>query len=269
MLQRRGGDVLVGAAVLLLPIVALNVWTTVLAFDRDGATTLRAFGGDEVGSGIEDVAAVLVVLCASLAAAVVGFFAATIAVADRFRTHVTLASALRTTVRRAPVVVIAWAAGHWWVPFLATWSLASPSSSLAERLVLVLPLAACAASVTLLVIPVMVAERAGPWRSMRRAWRLARLRFGAAFGFVVTSTAIGGALFAGIAALPALLEATGFLTFGGYTWLAQGLAAQLAMLVVVPLVALATTELYLEIRLDAEGMDIALDADLAFGRPTP
>ncbi len=267
MLQRRGRDMLVGSSLLLLPIVALNLWTTTLAFERDGSTTLRAFGGDDVGTGIEDVAAVLVVLFASLAAAVVGFLVATMSIADRFGGRVTLQRALRSTLRRLPAVLTAWAVGHLWLPFFATWSLSGGSDDLVARLVLVVPLATCLATVTLLVVPVMVAEHAGVWRALKRAWRLTRLRFGAAFGFVVSSSLIAAALLAGITYLPALLEVGGFLTFGGYTWLAQGMAAQLAMIVVVPLIALATAELYIEIRLDAEGMDIALDADLAFGRP--
>lgn len=266
MLQGRARDMLVGSALLLLPLVALNLWTTTLAFERDGATTLRAFGGDDVGTGIEDVAAVLVVLFASLAAAIVGFLVTTMAIADRFGGRVTLPSALRATARRLPTVVTAWAIGHVWLPFLATWSLSAPADGLAVRLVVVLPVASILVPVTLLVVPVMVAEHAGVGRSLKRAWRLTRLRFGAVYGFVAASTLIASLLVAGITSLPALLEVGGFVTFGGYTWLAQGLAAQLAMIIVVPLIALATAELYLTIRLDAEGMDIAIDADRAFGR---
>lgn len=266
MLQRRGRDVLVGSGLLLLPLVALNLWTTTLAFDRTGSTTLTAFGGDEVGTGVEDVAAVLVAVFASLAAAVVGCFVATIAIADRFGSRASLGDALRVLGRRSPHVVIAWVGGHWWVPFLATWALSSRSNQLVSRLSITVPLATLAATATLLVVPVMVAEGAGPWRSLRRSWRLARLRLGTALGFVISSTVIGGALLAGIAYLPVIAEQAGFVTFGNLDWLAQGIAGQLAIIVVVPLMALATAQLYVEVRLDAEGMDIALDADLAFGR---
>lgn len=47
MLQRRGRDLLVGSSLLLLPVVALNLWATTVAFDRGGSTTLTASGGDE------------------------------------------------------------------------------------------------------------------------------------------------------------------------------------------------------------------------------
>ena len=84
-------------------------------------------------------------------------------------------------------------------------------------------------------------------------------------GFVCTSTVVGGLLLAGITYLPALLEALGFLTFGDYLWLVQGIASQLGIIIVVPLIALATAHLYLLLRVDAEGLDIALDAEAAFG----
>lgn len=268
VLQRRGRDVLVGSSLLLVPLVALNLWSTVLAFDRDGSTTLTAFGGDEVGTGIEDVAAMLVVVFASLAAAVVGYFASTILIGDRFGSHIGMWTAMRSTLKRLHLIIVAWAIGHFWVPFLATWALASRSSEIGARLTLVLPTAALAATATLFVIPVMVAERTGPLRALKRSWRLARIRFGPAFGFVLSATLLGGLLLLGIASLPALAESAGFVTFGAYDWLAQGIAGQLGVIIVVPLIALATAQMYIEVRLDAEGMDIALDADLAFGRRT-
>jgi hypothetical protein len=266
MLQRRGRDLLVGSSLLLLPVVAFNLWATTVAFDRDGSTTLTAFGGDDVGTGVDDVAAILAVVCASFAATAVGCFASAVLISERFGAPVGLWPALRSTVRRLPAVLVAWAIGHFWVPFFATWALASRPDDVVDRLVVVLPIAALFSSVTLYVIPVMVAERAGPLRSLKRSWRLARMRSGASFGFVLSSALLGSLLFAGITFLPALAESGGFITFGSYTWLARGITGQLAVIVVVPLVALATAEMYLAVRLDAEGLDIALDADAAFGQ---
>ncbi len=265
MLQQRGRDLLVGASLLLLPVVALNLWATSQVFDRTGATTLTAFGGDAVGTGVEDVAAMLAVVFASLATAIVGCFTSMVLLGERFGPPVALRPALAGTMRRLPTVVVAWAVGHAWVPFLATWSLASPSDSLSARLVLVLPLASFFASATLFVVPVIVGERLGPFGALKRGWRLFRMRSGSAFGFVLSATIIGSLLLAGIAFLPSLAEAAGFITFGGYLWLAQGISSQLAVIVVVPLVALATAQLYVLVRIDAEGLDIALDADAAFG----
>lgn len=265
MLQQRGRDVLVGAALLLVPVVALNLWATSQVFDRTDATTLTALGGDDVGTGVEDVAAMLAVVFASMAAAIVGCFASIVLLGERFGAPVALRAALAATMRRLPTVVVAWAIGHLWVPFLATWSLASPSDSLAARLFLVLPLATFFATATLYVVPAIVGEQLGPVAALKRSWRLFRMRTGSALGFVLSATIIGSLLLAGIAFLPALLEAAGFITFGNYLWLAQGLASQVAVIVVVPLVALATAQLYVLVRLDAEGLDIMLDADAAFG----
>lgn len=254
---------------LLVPVVALNAWATAQAFDRSGATTLTAFGGDAVGTGIEDVAAVMAVVFASCSAAVVGFFAATVLIGERFGAPVGLWSALRLTIRRLPAVLVAWTIGHAWLPFLATWALSSPSADFGGRLVLIVPLAGLMSTFTLLTVPAMVAESAGPIRALRRSTRLTRGRFGPAFAFVFSSTVIGSLLLAGIGFLPALAEVTGFITFGGYTWLAQGLATQLGVIVVVPLIALGTAQMYLTVRLDAEGMDITMDADAAFGPRIP
>ncbi len=249
---------------LLLPVVALNLWVTSQVFDRTGSTTLTALGGDDVGTGIEDVAATLAVVFASLAAAVIGSFAAVVLLADRFGVPTSLRPALGRTVRRLPAVAVAWAGTHIWVPFFATWTLSSRSDDVASRLFVVLAVGAIVASMTLFVVPVMMAEALGPFGALKRSWRLFRLRAGSAIGFVVSSTLIGTLLLAGIAFLPALAEAAGFITFGDYLWLAQGVSSQLGVIVVVPLVALATAELYLLVRLDAEGLDIVLDADAAF-----
>lgn len=268
MLQRHGRNMLVGSSLLLLPVVAVNLWVTGQIFDQTGATRLTAFGGDDVGTGIEDVAAMLAVACASFAATVVGCFAAIVLIADRFGNVVALRPAIAGTLRRLPTIIVAWVAGHAWVPFLATWSLASPSGEVAGRLFIVIPFAAFLSTITLFVVPAIVAEGLGPFAALRRSWRLMRSRTGPAFGFVCVSTIVGGLLLAGITYLPALAEVAGFITFGDFLWIVQGVASQLAVIIVVPLIALATAHLYLLVRVDAEGLDIANDADVAFG-PSP
>lgn len=269
VLQRRGRVLLVGVVVLAAPMVVLNLWTTVLAFDRldGGGPSLLGFG-DDAATGIEEVALVLALVLLSLTTAIVGTFAASILVADRFGSAVGLAAGLRATLRLAPATVAAWLLGHWWLPFLDAWTVSAHPDDEAARLFLVAPVAWMLSSLLLYVVPVIVAERVGPIRALRRSWRLSRMRFGAAIGFVACSTAVGALLLAGTASLPTLLEATGLVTFGDYTWLANGIALQLGAIITVPLVALATAQMYLEIRLHAEGMDLMLDADRAFG-PRP
>lgn len=265
LLQRRGRDLLVGSSILLLPIVALNLWATSQVFDRTGATTLTAFGGDDVGTGIEDVAALLALVCGSLAGAVVGAFGAIILLADRLGSPVGLRPALAGTLRRLPTVVVAWAVGHVWLPFVATWSLSGTGGEGAGALFLAVPIATFFATATLFVVPVIVGERLGPFAALRRAWRLARARTASALGFMCLSFVVGALLLVGITSLPALAEVTGFITFGDYRWLVQGVMSQLAVIIVVPLLGLATAHLYLLFRVDVEGLDIVLDADAAFG----
>lgn len=269
VLQRRGRDVLVGVVVLIAPMVALNLWTTVLAFERlDGpGPTLPGFA-DDASTGIEELSLLLALLLASLTAAVVGVFAATLLVADRFGAPVGLADALRSTVRRLPATVVAWAVGHWWLPFLDAWAVGAGTDELGSRAMVALPVAMLASALVLFVAPVIVAERAGPVRALRRSWRLARLRYGWAVSFVAASAILGALLLVGVASLPAMLELTGLVTFGDYAWLANGVAAQIGVIVTVPLVALGTAQMYLEVRLDAEAMDVVLDADAAFGPRT-
>ena len=85
--QRRLRDVMIGATVILVPAVALNVWVTILGFDRldPNDSALPSFLGDDTGSGIEDVAVWLAAVFASFVTAVVGHFAALILLGDRFR----------------------------------------------------------------------------------------------------------------------------------------------------------------------------------------
>ena len=265
-LQRHGRQVLLGSSILLVPVVALNLWTTTLAFDRGDVSSIAAFGGDGVGTGIEDVAALLAVLCSSLAAALIGFYVSSLYITETFGGRIDARASLRDLGRHSSRIVVAWALGHCWLPFFAMWTLSSRSGQVSGRLTLTLPLAAWFATMTLMTVPVMAAERTTALGALKRSWKLARLRFGPSFGFVIVSTVVGALLLAGLTWLPGLAEQTGFITFGGYAWLAQGVTAQLGVIIVVPLVALATTRFYIEMRMDAEGMDLALHADAAFGR---
>jgi hypothetical protein len=94
---------------------------------------------------------------------------------------------------------------------------------------------------------------------------LARSRFGAAFAFVLACGLLGGLLFLFIAQLPALLEQTGLVTFGSFGGVVQGITTQIALLVVIPLSALATAQWYLQVRVVSEGIDLSMAADRAFG----
>src|SRR6185437_1281841 len=107
-------------------------------------------------------------------------------------------------------------------------------------------------------------EQTGALDGLRRAMRLARARLGACFGFVCAAGTVGLALRFGITFLPRLAESTGLVTFGSLGWLFEGVAGQLAQLLTIPLVALATAAFYVQLRVHTEGMDLVLAADRAF-----
>lgn len=266
--QRRLRDVMIGATAILVPAVALNVWVTVLGFDRldPNDSSLPSFLGDDTGSGVEDVAVWMAAVFASFVTAVVGHFVALILLGERFRSPVSLGAALGRTVRRLPAILAAWAVTHWWFPLMALIVVTAQSDVVGVWLFLFVFIAWFAAAATLLVIPAMVGERLGPLAAVRRCLRLARLRYGICVVFVLLATCLALLLGLGIGTLVPLLEATGFVVLGDATPIVQGVMAQLIVLVVVPLIALATAQVYVEIRVVGEGLDLVIDADAAFGR---
>lgn len=268
--QRRLRDVMIGATAILVPAVALNVWVTILGFDRldPNDSALPSFLGDDTGSGIEDVAVWLAAVFASFVTAVVGHFAALILLGDRFRTPFTLGRALTRTFRRLPSILVAWALTHWWFPLMALIVVTAQPDMVGVWIFLFMFVCWFSAAATLLVIPAMVGERLGPLAAAKRSWRLARLRYGVCLAFVFLATFLAVLLGIGIGTLVPLLEATGFISLGDATPIVQGVMAQLIVLVVVPLIALATAQVYVEVRVAGEGLDLVIDADAAFGPAT-
>jgi hypothetical protein len=201
----------------------------------------------------------------SFTAHVVGAYAAAVLVPFQLGTDPTMRNGLGVVLRRLPVLLVTWALTHWWAVLLALAFAAAPSAT-GSVLFLLWPLAALASTIGLLVAPVVASEHLGV-RAIPRAARLVRTRFGASWGFVVTTGLISGSLFVFIAQLPYLVETTGLVSFGSYGYLVQGVTLEVALLIVLPLSALATAQLYLQLRVHAEGIDIWMAADLAFGRP--
>jgi hypothetical protein len=268
--QRRLRDVMIGATSILVPAVALNLWVTVLAFDRvnPNDSAVPSFLTDEASSGIEDLVAWLATVFVSFVTAVVGYFAAQLLLGDRFGTPISLGRGLLATLKRTPSIFVAWLLTHWWFPLMALIVVTADSGSVFWWLFLFMFLSWFSSAATLPVIPVMAAEGLGPFAAAKRSWMLVKLRYGLCVIFVLAATFLSVLLLLGIATLVPLLEATGFLQLGGVDWIVQGVLVQLAVRVVVPLVALGTAQVYLELRLDGEGLDLTIDADAAFGPAT-
>lgn len=262
VLQRRARDVLLGSAVFMVPMLALNTGLAVLAFNEfdrfDSVFGQRGYVGVETGF------AFVAIVVQSFTAHLIGAYAATYLVRYQMGGDPRIRECVGAVLRRLPLLLATWLLTHWWALLLALALLNADMTTVAGvGWMLGFGVAALSALV-LLTAPVVMAERAG-LRSVPRAVRLARTRYGAAFGFVLSCGLLAWLLMLFIGFLPDLAEATGLITFGSYGWLMQGISSQLALLVVVPFSAITTAQFYLQVRVHAEGLDIVMAADRAFG----
>jgi hypothetical protein len=271
-LQRHAREVLLGPALILVPVAVLNVIVSNLVYNDfssfdDAVVSLPEFvGGIDSATGFDTLLAYIAIVTGSLSVALAGGYLTIVELRRANGLPVTIGAGVRGVARRLPALFLAWLLGHSWMA-LASWALVELSAGdLAPLLVLVVPAALIAVTFTALVSPAIVAERIGFWRGLRRGMRLVRLRFGVVLSFVCLACLLGGGLRAAITWTPQLIEQTGFLTFGRYTWLVEGVAGQIAPLVVVPWIALATVNLYLQIRMDAEGLDLMSESERTFAQ---
>lgn len=260
-LQQRARVILLGAGALMLPMMALNLLLSVLAFNS--FDSLDSLFADRGYVGVDSSTVLLAIVVQSFTAHLIGAYAATFLVGHQLGNEPTMGQCLWATFRRFPMLLVTWLLTHWWAVLLALFAVNAPSV-FGGLSIFIGPVVALATVSVLVVVPVMMTEHSG-LRSIPRALRLVRTRFGAAYGFVLMCAIIAGSLFFFIAQLPYLLEKTGFVTFGSAGYLVQGVTLQLALLVVLPLCALATAQLYLQLRVHAEGIDISMAADRAFG----
>ncbi|HRE01945.1 MAG TPA: hypothetical protein PLV68_11650 [Ilumatobacteraceae bacterium] len=269
MFQRWARPLLIGTAVIMVPTAAVQVIGAAMAFDRyadfSGAPVALPLWGDGAASrGVEDVVRFVGLVTASMAAALTGGFVAPLVARYRYGMAVRVGDGLRPMVRRLPALVVAWALGHCWI-VLAGWVAGSLEGSTRWMVaVFVAPVLAWIVAVTLTVVPVMMLEARGPLAGLRRAAQLYRRAPGMAFGFVVLGAPLGAFLHYGLAVLPRLLQEVGLITFGRFGWLVEGVAAQIGLLISAPVLAVATTLCYLEMRMQAEGMDLIAEADHVF-----
>lgn len=262
VLQRRGRHLLVGSALLMIPMTALTLWLSVLAYDD--FDRFDSLFGDRGWIGAEMGGTFFAIAVQSLTAHLVGAYCAAYLMRYELGGEPGIREPMMATLRRVPLLLITWLLTHWWTLLLLLAIINAELSDLAGLAFLVVPLLAFGSAAVLFVVPVMMGERVG-LSAIGRGIKLARRRFGAAFGFVLANGLLGGFLVVFIGLLPAAAESTGLLTFGSIRWLVQGVAGQVASLVVVPFTALAAAEMYLQVRVHAEGLDIVLAADRAFG----
>jgi hypothetical protein len=265
VLQRRARDVIVGSALFMVPMVAVGVLLAIVAFNQ--FDTFDSLLGDRGYVGAEAGFVFLAIALQSFTAHLIGAYTATYLVRYQLGGEPTIRECAAPVLRRLPLLVVTWLLTHWWALLIDLWLINADDATLVVLAWMLPPFTALFSTCVLLVTPVMMGERLA-LGAIPRAWRLVRTRFGAAFGFVWACSVLAAMLFMFIAFLPQLAEATGLVTFGGYLWLVQGITSQLAFLIVIPFIAIATAQLYLQIRVHAEGLDIMMAADRAFGSTT-
>jgi hypothetical protein len=132
----------------------------------------------------------------------------------------TIRIALVAVLRKLPVLVVTWLVTHCWALLFHWWFVTADTDGTVLFVLVALLVAPLLSAMVLFTTPVLMAERLGV-KSVGRAWRLAKPRFAAAWGFVVACAVLAFLLFVFIAWLPTLAEATGLITFGSYRWLVQ------------------------------------------------
>lgn len=267
--QRRARTLILGSAVFVVPVLLLNLLATTLAYDRfadldDAFANVPELGGGADAIGAEALIWFLGIYLGGLAVALAGGVAAEVVVRHRLGDTVSTPAALGAVARRLPALVIAWLIGHVWMVLVAALAVGVDRGAYYTTVVLLSPLIVGMTVMTAYVSPVIVVERAGPILALRRSWRLAKARFGNTLWMISLSMLVGLWVRFGITWLPRLAEWSGLITLGRFGWLVEGVAGQLAVLLAVPLVAAATAWAYLEARLSAEGLDLAMEAAAVF-----
>ena len=261
VLQRRGRHLLLGAAVFMVPLAALQLLLTVLAwrqFDR-----FEGLLGEHGYLGVERGSAVIAFLSLGYCSHVIGAFVTAYLVPYQLGGDPKLWSTVGKVLRRLPRLTWTWAVTHAWLALGVLIYLNTDSGTFTLLAVLFSPLTMFFTALSLFAAPVVAVEGGG--ESLRRSLRLVRGRQGAAYGFVWLNSLVAWILFVCITGLPEAASSTGLVTFGSYGWLFEGLAAQIAMLVIVPFSAATAAQMYLQVRVASEGLDITLAADAAFG----
>jgi hypothetical protein len=270
-LQGATREVVIGAALFLVPVVVLNLVASRLAFDHytslDGAVVSlpEFFGGIDAATGAETLAAYLAILSTSLAVAVCGGYLAVLVTRRSLGRPIGIRVCAGDTMRRVPALLVGWVVGHSWMWLGSLLVVQLSAGSLSVLVVLLLPIVGWIAALTVFVSPVIAVEHVGGLAGLRRSARLVRPRLATVLGFSLACVVIGGGMRMLITWLPRALESSGIITFGRFGWLAEAMAGQLSQLIVIPLVGAATAVLYLQIRMAAEGMDLVLEAERVFG----
>ena len=231
-------SVFVIAGVFVVPLELVSAWVQRDSLADSGlAGALSAASSGSSNADINAAAIILIVLSGLVLSFVAGAVAHLLS-SWYAETAVTAGDALRASLRRAPALIVAWLIVH----------LAEGGAALGFLLpaLFVMPL-------FLVTAPAIVVEHLGPWAGVRRSWRLCRVRYGAVLGAGLLIAIVSTLLTVALSGLGLVFS---LLPFG---WIIDVVCRGASALVTVPFVAAATTLVYLDLRIRAEGLDLELD----------
>lgn len=253
ILRRAPATIIALTAVFVVPIQALGAWLNRGADGLDLDAVLQQ--GDtsfQLGdsSGVSGAAGLVLQAGPMLALVFVAAALARLVSAWHVGHDLSLGALLRGSLTRA------------W-PLLASWVLVHALEAV-SAIGLVLPLAVM--TWFLVTAPVIGAEGLGPIKAMRRSARLVGRRFWMVLGLALLSFLVERLFETAIGLLPTLLST--LLGTDGVGWVLPAAVGILTSLITMPVVAGITVLVYLDLRVRTEGLDLELDATLAFPAAT-
>ena len=119
------------------------------------------------------------------------------------------------------------------------------------------PLLLAVSALSVAVAPAIVVEELGPFAGVRRSWGLVRRRFWAVLGISLLAGLITSLVAGALGFVPSVIA----LFFGlEYGWIVLAAGGILASLVSEPIVAIAATLIYFDLRIRTEGFDLQIIA---------
>ena len=235
------------AAAILVPLELVSAWVQRDSLaDRGLSGAISAATSSNNSSDVRvDAATIGLFVLSGIALALVTGGVAAVLRGWLSESTPTAGDALRASLRHAPALIAAWLLVHV-VEGVAALALLLP-------LVLVMPM-------FLVTSPAIVFERIGPWNGVRRSWRLARTRYSAVLGATLLIAVVSIVLTVALSGLALIFE------FWSYGWVIDAVCRAASGLITLPFVGAATTLVYLDTRIRAEGLDLELDFTERFTR---
>jgi len=257
--RRNARVAVIGSGLLLAPATVASVVTAHGLADRFATADsvvgpLRPIFGSRVSADATRVSEIVALVVGSLCVALIGGFMGELVLLERYGRPVALGPLLRGLLRRSPRLIGGWLLGHGLLVLVLLAVAADQTLGIVAALLGAIPVL-----LSLYVSPVIVGEQASVSGAWRRSQRLVRQRYDAAIAFALTSAFVGLWLRGWLAGLPALAQATGLVSFGSMRWLAEGVAAQLGVMIGAPIVAAATMLSFIDARVRLEGVDLLVE----------